>query len=267
MKHGVFSFAAAAAVTVVALCATSTPIAGQVGTGTIVGHVHYMGPTPVNPVIRMGADPRCNKLYAGKRPTSQAFVVGADGAFANVLVNVDGSFPATPVPTTPAVLGQKDCQYVPRVVGARIGQTLEVRNADPTDHNVHSASMAGNDFNTTQPINSKPFDVTLKAGELLRVRCDNHTWMTAYIGIFDNPYFSVSGTDGAFTIANVPAGKQTVKAWHEVMGTQTQMVDVKAGASTTVDFTFAPTPKAAVQSPVREVSIPAYVELASILTH
>jgi hypothetical protein len=267
MKEALFSFAAAAAAPLVMFGVASTPVAGQGGTGTIVGHVKYMGPTPVNPVIRMGADPRCNKLYVGKRPTSQAFVVGADGGFANVLVNVDGSFPATPVPGTPVVLGQKDCQYAPRVLGARIGQTLQVKNDDPTDHNVHSASMAGNDFNTTQPIKSMPFEFKLKAGELLRVRCDNHTWMTGFVGIFDNPYFSVSGADGSFTIANVPAGMQTVKAWHEVMGTQTQMVDVQAGKTTMVDFTFAPGQKAAFQAPVRELTIPADVKLVSILTH
>jgi len=266
MKHALFSFAAATAATLVALGLSSTPIAGQ-GTGTIVGHARYMGPMPVNPIVRMGADPRCNKLYVGKRATAPRFVVGTDGAFANVLVNLDGSFPATPAPTTPVVLGQKDCQYAPRVLGARIGQVLQVTNEDPTDHNSHSLSKAGNDFNRTQLINGKPFDFTLKAGELLRIICDSHTWMTAYVGIFDNPYFSVSGTDGAFTIANVPAGKQTVKAWHEVMGTQMQTVDVQAGKSTTVDFTFAPGQKTGLQTPVRELSIPAHVELASILTH
>src|SRR6266850_1320599 len=165
MKKALFSFAAAAAAPLVMFGVASTPVAGQGGTGTIVGHVKYMGPTPVNPIIRMGADPRCNKLYVGKRPTAPTFVVGTDGAFANVLVNLDGSFPATPVPATPAVLGQKDCQYAPRVLGARIGQTLQVTNEDPTDHNVHSLSKAGNDFNRTQMINGKPFDFTLKAGE------------------------------------------------------------------------------------------------------
>ncbi len=267
MKHTLLSWAAALAATLTALHVTSVPASGQGGTGTIVGHVRYIGPTPVNPIIRMGADPRCNKLYVGKRPTAQTFVVGADGAFANVLVNLDGSLPSAPVPSTPVVLGQKDCQYAPRVLGARVGQMLQVRNDDPTEHNVHSASMAGNDFNTTQPIMSMPFEFKLKAGEILRVRCDNHTWMTAFIGIFDNPYFSVSGADGTFTIANVPAGKQTVKAWHEVMGTQTKMVDVAAGKSTTVDFTFAPGQKTGAVTPVRELSIPADVKLASILTH
>ena len=265
VKRAAFSLAVGGAL-LIALAAATSPVAGQAGGGTIVGHVHYMGQTPVNPLIRMGADPRCNKLYVGKRPTSQAFLVSADGGFANVLVNVDGSFPAAPAPATPVVLNQKDCQYAPRVLGALIGQTLQVRNDDRTEHNVHSASMKGNDFNTTQPINGKPFDFQLKAGELLHVRCDNHTWMTAYIGIFDNPYFSVSGTDGSFTISNVPAGKQTVKAWHEVMGTQTQMVDVQAGKTTTVDFTFMPGQKPAAAAPVRELVIPADVQLASIIT-
>jgi len=256
---------AVTAATLIGLGVSSVPVAGQAGTGTIVGHVRYMGQTPVNPIIRMGADPRCNKLYVGKRPTSQAFIVGADGAFANVLVNLDGTFPATPMPTTPVVLGQKDCQYTPRVLAGRVGQTLQVRNDDPTDHNVHSASMAGNDFNTTQPIKSMPFEFKLKAGELLHVRCDNHTWMNAYIGIFDNPYFAVSGTDGTFTIANAPAGKQTVKAWHEVMGMQTQMVDVQAGKTTTVDFTFAPGQKTA-SVPINDLVVP--MQMATVLaTH
>ena len=263
MKQTLLSFTAAGAATILALGVTSVPASGQGGTGTIVGRLRYMGPTPVTPVIRMGADPRCNKLYVGKRPTVPTFVVGADGAFANVLVNVDGSFPKAAVPTAPAVLNQKDCMYAPRVLGAVIGQTLQVTNEDPTDHNVHSLSKAGNAFNRTQLVNGKPFDVTLKTAELLRITCDSHTWMTAYVGIFDNPYFAVSGTDGSFTIANVPAGKQSVKAWHEVMGMQTQMVDVQAGKTTTVDFTFAPGQKTA-GVPIHDLVVP--MQMATVLT-
>jgi plastocyanin len=264
MRKALFSFAAATAATLVSVGVATTSVAGQGGTGTIVGHVRWMGPTPVNPIVRMGADPRCGKLYIGKRPTAPTVVVGADGAFANVLVNLDGSFPSTPVPTTPVVLNQKDSQYAPRVLGARIGQTLQVTNEDPTDHNVHSLSKAGNDFNRTQLVNGKPFEVKLTAGEMLRVTCDNHSWMTAYIAILDNPYFSVTGADGMFTIANVPAGKQAVKAWHEVMGMQTQMADVQAGKTTTVDFTFAPGQKTA-SAPIHELTVPADGNLVAIL--
>ena len=118
----------------IGLLATGTSVHGQAGgTGTIVGHVKYMGPSPVNPVIRMGADPRCNRLYAGKRPTSPLLVVGADNGMANAFVSLEGTFPATPVPSTPVAIAQQDCMYAPRVVGARVGQTLQITNNDDTD--------------------------------------------------------------------------------------------------------------------------------------
>ena len=261
VKKAAFSMAAGAA-TLFVLATATTPVAGQAG-GTIVGHVHYMGQTPVNSLIRMGADPRCNKLYVGKRPLTQSFTVDANGNFADVVVSLDGSFPNTPVPATPVVLNQKDCQYVPHVMGARVGQTLQVKNGDPTEHNIHAASTIGNEINTTQPINGPVAEFKLKAAELLHVRCDNHIWMSSYIAIMDNPYYAVSGTDGTFTINNVPAGKQTVKAWHEVMGMQTQMVDVQAGKTTTVDFTFAPGRKTA-SVPIHELVIP--MQMATLQT-
>src|SRR3954470_11597789 len=227
VEKAVFSLAAGGALPL--LAAATSPVAAQAGGGTIVGHVHYMGQTPVNSLIRMGADPRCNRLYVGKRPTTQSFTVDANGNFADVLVSLDGSFPNTPAPPAPVVLNQKACQYAPHVLGARVGQTLQVKNLDATEHNIHAASTIGNEINTTQPIGGPVFEVKLKTAELLHVRCDNHTWMSSYIAIMDNPYFAVSRTDGPFPINKVPAGKQTVKAWHEVMGMQTQAVDVQAG--------------------------------------
>ena len=264
VKKMAFSLAAGAAMLLV-FVTTSSPVAGQGGGGTIAGHIHYMGPTPVNGLIRMGADPRCNKLYVGKRPTAQTFVVAADGGMANVFVDVDGSFPNAPASTTPVVLGQKDCMYVPRVIGARIGQTLQVKNDDITGHNVHSLSMAGNNFNTSQPMPGMVFEYKLKGGEILHIKCDIHAWMNSYVGIVDNPYFAVTGTDGSFTIANVPAGKQTIRVWHEAMGPQTQTVDVQAGKMTTVDFTYMPGQKPAAGAAVRELVIPAGGELVRIV--
>jgi plastocyanin len=259
-----FVMSATAAAVLIALGASTVPAAGQAGGGTIVGHVRYMGPTPVNPIIRMGADPKCNKLYVGKRPTAQTFVVGADGGMANVFVDVEGSFPNAPAPSAPVVLDQKDCMYQPHVLGARVGQTLQVKNDDGTGHNVHSLSMAGNDFNTSQPAQGMVFEFKLKSGEMLHIKCDIHTWMNSYIGIVDNPYFAVSGADGSFTIANVPAGKQTIRVWHEAMGLQTQMVNVEPGKTATVDFTFMPGQKRTA-GVVRELTIPANARLASLI--
>ena len=162
--------AAASLAAAIGVVSSVTPVAAQsAAVGTIVGHVRYMGPTPVNPVIRMGADPRCNKLYVGKRPTAPTFVVAADGGMANVFANVEGTFPNAPAPSGPAVIDQKDCVYQPHVIGARIGQTLQFKNSDDTTHNVHSASMAGNDFNTSQPSRGMVFEFPTKAAEMLHV--------------------------------------------------------------------------------------------------
>jgi hypothetical protein len=127
----------------------------------------------------------------------------------------------------------------PRVQGARVGQTLEVKNSDATLHNIHSMSTKGNDFNVGQPLAGMVYKYPLKTEEvMLHVRCDMHSWMTGYVGVVSHPYFSVTDAAGAFTIANVPAGKQTVQVWHEQYGALTQTVDVKAGGTTTVEFAY-----------------------------
>jgi hypothetical protein len=73
---------------------------------------------------------------------------------------------------------------------------------------------------------------------MLRLSCDVHTWMRAYIGVVSHPYFAVSGNTGTFEIANVPAGKQVVRAWHEQYGELEHAIVVKPGSTTSVDFQF-----------------------------
>src|SRR5262245_36933336 len=110
--------------------------AAQAGNrGTIKGHVRLNGKLPGNPVIRMGMDPMCSKINAGKRVVQEAVLASADGSLANVFVKLEGSFPQTPVPTEPVKIDQQGCVYLPRVVGARGGQTLQVHNSDELMHN------------------------------------------------------------------------------------------------------------------------------------
>ncbi len=77
---------------------------------------------------------------------------------------------------------------------------------------------------------------------MLRIGCDVHRWMTAWVGVVSHPYFAVSDVEGTFTIANVPAGKRTVTAWHEAFGAVTKAVEVKAGQTATVDFVYTQKP-------------------------
>jgi len=77
-----------------------------------------------------------------------------------------------------------------------------------------------------------------KPENFLKVACNVHPWMFAWITVVDHPYFAVSGKDGAFTIANVPPGKYKIQAVHRKAGTATQEIEVKEGAPAKADFTL-----------------------------
>ena len=165
--------------------------------GTIKGRVRLTGKSPGNAVIRMGVDPMCGKMNAGKQVVQEQVVVSADGGLANAFVRLQGSFPRAAAPTQPVTIDQRACFYIPRVVGAQVGQTLQVRNSDPMLHNVHSLSSGTNGFNVGQPSAGMVYTFQLKQEEImLRLKCDVHRWMTAYIGVVSHPYFAVSGTGG-----------------------------------------------------------------------
>ena len=207
--------------------------------GTIAGHIAVKGKVPGNAVIRMGVDPGCAQLNAGKRPVQEIVSASADGSLANVFVTLQGSFPAIPVPAEPLTIDQRGCVYVPRVVGAQVGQTVQVRNSDELLHNVHSSSARGNAFNFSQPTAGIVRELRLQDPEIMmRVACDVHRWMTAFVGVVSHPYFATSGAAGTFSIANVPPGSYTIQAWHELFGVTTQTVRVTEGATATVQFNY-----------------------------
>jgi plastocyanin len=184
-------------------------------------------------------DPMCAKLNAGKRPVQEIVAATADGSLANVFVSLQGSFPPSPVPAAPVTIDQRACIYVPRVVGARVGQTLQVRNSDELLHNVHALSAGGNQFNVSQPKGGITTEHRLKQEEImLRVTCDVHRWMTAFVGVLSHPYFATSGVAGTYVIDNVPAGSYTIQTWHEHFGVLTQKVRVTEGSTSTVDFAY-----------------------------
>jgi plastocyanin len=231
--------------------------AAQARGGTIKGRVRLTGKSPGNAVIRMGVDPMCGRMNAGKQVVNEQVVVSADGGLANAFVRLQGSFPRTTPPTQPVTIDQRACFYLPRVVGTQVGQTLQVRNSDPMLHNVHSLSNGTNGFNVGQPSAGMVYTFQLKQEEvMLRLKCDVHRWMTAYIGVVSHPYFAVSGTGGTFEIANVPVGTYTIQTWHERFGSLTRPVRVTAGATAIVDVPYTGEEKPPPTADARELIVP-----------
>ena len=176
----------------------------------------------------------------GSRPVP-AYVVGDGGTLANVFVYVKSGLEGRsfPVPAEPVVLDQQQCWYVPRVVGVRVGQPLQVLNSDPLLHNVRAAAAVNEPFNQGQPVQGMRFSHTFSTEEVMvPFKCDVHAWMAAWVGVVNHPYFAVTGPSGEFSLPNLPAGTYTVEAWHEAAGTQTASVTVSAQGTATLSMTF-----------------------------
>ena len=105
---------------------------------------------------------------------------------------------------------------------------------------MNEALVNNPEFNFAQPVkgqeNEKAFE---KPEVLVRMKCDVHAWMFAYIGVVDHPYFAVTDKDGSFKISNLPAGEYTIEAFHQKigkMGAKSQKIKVSDSDKKTVDF-------------------------------
>jgi len=214
------------------------------GTATIMGTLKFDGkPPPMRPIDMAGADEKCAELHGGERQKPETVIVNDNGTLRNVFVwvktGVEGwSFPA---PEGNAVLDQKGCMYEPHVQALRKGQSLVVRTSDPTAHNVHGYGKVNRPFNRSQPAGAADVVIEMKreeAGPPMKVKCDIHPWMNAYVAVVDHPYHAVTGPDGSFELANLPPGTYTIEAWHEQYGTIEQTVAIGAKESKTLEFTY-----------------------------
>ncbi len=206
--------------------------------GTITGHVRLAGTPPRNPTIGLRDDPMCTATSTATTVVQETVVAGPDGRLANVFVQLQGSFPETAATTEPVRIDQRGCLYSPRVVGVRVGQPLRVSNSDPGLHNVHGISSGTDGFNVAQPMVGMANEFQLKTEGILRLVCDVHPWMIAFIGVVSHPYFAVTATDGTFEIRDVPAGAHTIQAWHERFGVITKSVGVEAGGVAEVEIVY-----------------------------
>ena len=216
-------------------------VQGQ-GGATVTGRVRFTGTKPTNPAIDMSEEPKCKEKYQTP-PRTETVMVNANGALANVFVYVKSGLPADakyPAPTTPVVIDQDGCHYKPHVFGIQVSQPLEIRNSDPLLHNIKAKATKNRPFNISQPRAGLKTTRTFSAPEVMvSLECNVHGWMQAYAGVLPHPFYSVTATEGTFTIKGLPAGTYTVEAWHERYGTQTATVTVTGTESKTADFTFA----------------------------
>lgn len=110
------------------------------------------------------------------------------------------------------VLDQRNVSFMPQVLVVRVGTTVDFPNNDKVFHNVFSF-RDGKKFDLGMyPIGTSKRIVFDRPG-LARIFCNIHPNMAAYVMAVDTPFYAVSNESGAFTIAGVPAGTYTYRAW------------------------------------------------------
>jgi plastocyanin len=229
----------------IALCALGATLglAFAAPAGDITGKITLKGtPPPEKPIDPLKNDPNCGKLVTGT-PTTRFYVVGKGGELADAVVYLKGiSGKSTGPSAAPIVIDQVKCEYTPYITAVQTGQKIRVKNSDPVLHNVHTTpAVAGNEEkNMAQMPGAADLEFAFpKAEDFLRFKCDVHPWMFSYVTVVDHPYYAVTGADGTFKIANVPAGKYTLVALHRKAAPAgaTQEIEVTdAGAK--ADFTL-----------------------------
>jgi len=209
---------------------------------TVTGTVVFDGKAPALRPLAMEAEPVCHKMHGGKPVPNEMLILGSGNTMGAVMVWVSKGLPAGktwPAPKTPVVLDQRGCQYVPHVAGIMVGQPYRILNSDGILHNIHTLPKINPSLNRGQPATVKEFTVSFPKPEgMFQIKCDVHPWMNAYMGVFTHPFFSVTGTDGKFTISGLDAGSYEITAWHERLGTQTASITVGATETKPQNFKF-----------------------------
>jgi len=194
--------------------------------GTIKGQITWGGQEPPP---RVKLDVNKDQVHClGEGPIySEEYVVGKGSGVKNVFVwLIDAGNPKKKLPIHPSLLALKDkevvldqphCRFEPHALILREGQVLLARNSSPVVHNLNWQGGADNPGdNKVIPANGQFAIENLKASSRpLQVSCNIHTWMSAWIRVFDHPYYVLTDAEGRFEIKKAPAGKYNLVMWHE----------------------------------------------------
>jgi len=212
------------------------PEPSPIKSGTVRGRVTFKGKISPATDIAHPRDPYCETV---KPKEGKVTRVGKNDGLRDVVVRLAPGTAKGELARAPkATLTQDGCMYTPRVLGIMTGGDLELVNKDRTMHNIHGFVGDETAFNAGQAMGSPPL-YKKAPGEpgIVRVKCDVHPWMVAWLVVTDHPFFATASDDGAFSF-EAPVGAQTVEAVHPLLGSKTEKIDVKEGATTAVDFAF-----------------------------
>ncbi len=205
---------------------------------TIQGTVKFEGKLPKLPPLQI-----TKSKEVCRNVPNETLIVGAGQGIRYAVVTLEGITKGVAVEKEAVhELDNLGCRFVPHVLASSVGQFVVFKNSDPILHTAHALFANGQpQFNVglyPGKVSRKP----LVTPGVVKIICEVHPWMSAYIVVTDHPYYSVTDVYGEYLINDIPAGSYRLKVWHETLGTEEKQVEVKAGGSQNVDFVLSPKP-------------------------
>jgi hypothetical protein len=201
------------------------------GGGSVTGVVRYNGDVEVVTIL-----PTKDISVCGDPREEPVIRVGADNAVESAVVYLVGveSGKAWPDLGGTPTLNQASCRFEPQIQIIPAGP-LDVINSDPILHNTHGYYGRRTAFNLALPNEGQIIQTELNRPGEVRVDCDAHGWMEGWIYVAANPYYAITGADGAFNITDIPPGDYTLVAVQPSTGPVETPVTVTAGEAVEID--------------------------------
>jgi hypothetical protein len=210
------------------MCASTIALAGAEQAGTITGVIATKA--EALPATRVTID----QNVCGSRIADEAIVRDTAGHVANAVITLAGVKARANAPAA-AVINEK-CRFSPHVQIVAPRAAITTSSRDAMLHTTHAQSPDGKTlFNIALPVPGMQITRPAGAAGLVRVSCNTHPWMRAWIVVTDD-MAALSGSDGRFTIANVPAGTYELRIWHEYLKAAPQKITIAPGLTTTVSL-------------------------------
>jgi plastocyanin len=136
-----------------------------------------------------------------------------------------------------AVMDQRNETFVPHVLAIMTGTTVDFPNSDKFYHNVFSLSKPAR-FDLGRYPAGRFRSIRFDKPGIVRVFCDIHSHMNAYILVFSHPFFTLTNQEGRYRIDNIPPGSYNVVAWNEGTASEAKPVLVADGGAAEQDFSI-----------------------------
>jgi plastocyanin len=181
---------------------------------SLKGTVVMTGPVPPQKKLEVTN----NQYICGTEKEPGDLILSARKEVSNAVVWIDnppagaGSFKDAKVE-----MDQKACAFIPRIVIVPAGETMFFLNSDRLLHNIHATPSLNVAINMAQPRN-RSIPATFVKPEIVRIGCDLHPWMRAWVVVAAHPWYAITGPEGQFAFDNLPPGQYKLNAWHERLG-------------------------------------------------